>query len=320
MTSIRMVNLQVMKSRLIILSLLASVVFVGGAFALKYNSEKDLSGEISSGSTIFSAEKDEDKDGLKDWEEALWGTSDTDTDSDDNGTGDFEEVEKKRLASSSPETINKGESEGYLDPKNTTEAFSREFFSQIIALKQAGKLTEENITRSTEDLMKRLSISGGTGKIYTSADLTIYPNTAQEIKTYANNIGALALSFKDRKEEHELSILARALSTKSETEIQKLNTLVPLYTSTVNTLAKMPVPRDLVDTHLALINYYQTIVIALPGLTKMFSDNIVGLGALTLYRSQVGRDTQALQALREYLVAKQIVFSKSDAGSIIVGK
>ena len=95
------------------LSLIAALVIVVAAFAFKdinifsgaSKNSAALVAEKSATEQVF--EKDTDGDGLKDWEEALYGFDINNPDTKGNGAGDLKEIEK--LKTESAETSETGE-------------------------------------------------------------------------------------------------------------------------------------------------------------------------------------------------------------------
>src|SRR3989339_849754 len=119
-----------------------------------------INGGADSSSVADLINKDSDKDGLKDWEEALYGTDPEKQDSNDNGVIDLIEVRKQNS--------NKMPTEGSI---NTTDQFGQQFFVAISALKNAGQLDTQSIKDVSETIYSNIKIEDST-PLYTTADIS----------------------------------------------------------------------------------------------------------------------------------------------------
>ena len=99
------------------------------------------------------AEKDSDKDGLKNWEEALWGTDPNNSDTDGDGTPDGEEVGLGRNPTIkgpndkvSPPVADTGENGSTQNEASTaTSRVARATFAQYLQAKQNGGAISQDI-------------------------------------------------------------------------------------------------------------------------------------------------------------------------------
>jgi hypothetical protein len=143
--------------------------------------------------------KDTDGDGLKDWEEELWGTNAADPDTDKDGTKDEEEIRLGRnpLVAGPNDPLDKsvleekttvGKDDG---PETETDRVARGFLKTYLEVKQGGgTLSAEAI----EELAARAFENTPTlsPPVYTVADLTreTERDTAT-VRAYGNAVGTI---------------------------------------------------------------------------------------------------------------------------------
>src|SRR3989338_8922620 len=88
-----------MTNRTKILAVVGILAFIGGLFYLRTGRSEITVGKVAPAEAKKAAEvllRDQDEDGLKDWEEELWKTDALKADSDGDGTSDGEEGKEGR--------------------------------------------------------------------------------------------------------------------------------------------------------------------------------------------------------------------------------
>src|SRR3989344_1932573 len=116
--------------------------------------------------------KDTDGDGILDWEENLWGTDPLKKDTNDDGTGDDVEVAKMKAAQGM--SVN-GKINLDVESSETlteTDKFSRELFSTIATLSQAGEINQETVEKLSNSLVEQIK-APSVQKVFLMSDLKI---------------------------------------------------------------------------------------------------------------------------------------------------
>ena len=130
-------------------------------------------------------DRDTDGDGIRDWEEYLWGLNSEKKDSDENGVPDNTELEKKKLAlkdmSDNPDATT---------PATFTDNFSKEFFVAFAALKESGNLTETNINNISKKSLEALTQIKIEDK-YTNKNLLVSDSTEQSQTIYKKDLAQI---------------------------------------------------------------------------------------------------------------------------------
>lgn len=272
-------------------------------------------------------ESDSDGDGLKDWEESLWGMSPKNTDSDGNGIGDLAEVQNKKDAeiAARERIVNSATSSFfsfYEQDKNLTrtEAVSRAIFEQVIAFKNAGvPLTQEVATEVASTLGGALVTTPNINENSISlGDLQIIKNaTTEQIHFYGNAVaGALKVQTSDQN--NEFFALIEFMQTGNPASLSKLTPVVAHYKDVVAKLLLVAVPQEAVENHLNLSNKIQTTATILERLEKLSADPITFLPFLQMYEKNYHATVTALHNIKVYLDTEGIEYGDLEDGFLLV--
>ena len=266
--------------------------------------------------------RDSDNDGLKDWEEELWGTNPKDPDTDSDGTKDGEEVDLGRdpnLAGPDDDyqegVFVKQNSEDFLGDLTETERFSQEFFEEYLSLKQSGTDFNSKDAQSflINSAFEKMQISDD-NKTYTSADITIVNSNSEDALKAYGNLMASIISKNPINSENEVVILKRALETNNEKELEKLNSTVSIYKDILNEALQVQVPQSMIDVHLAFINVFLETISITQGMLVVFSDPITALNSTTMYQNNAENLIDVFKDIQEAFKKQNIFFEKHEKG------
>lgn len=301
------------------ISLLASIVIIGSAFAIqgtdfmsgKAKASPTLSAEKEATKQAF--EKDSDNDGLKDWEEALYGTSPLNPDTKGNGLGDAKEVEKEREAAANATTT----------PEKTvtltaTEKFSRELFTKYLEAKRAG---QEITPELSEAIAEELVAKGYDQEIPAFDDsvlVTIQTNDATFIRNYGNQIGKIVSTPMPEGTSNELLILEQILAKGVPTEknMADLNKIQARYQSVHDALVKVRVPTLAKDAHAQLVQGIEVVMNVVSGIKDLESDPVGGYSKISQYEDGVAILNAGSLRLRQYFATAGVSFSTGESGHV----
>jgi len=197
--------------------------------------------------------KDSDGDGVPDWEEALWGTDPYKKDTSGDGIPDNIEIEnkKKDLRESGVEL---SAPDVDISQLNETERFSREFFTTFMALRESGNLSPEAIANLSVSLAKTISDPKEEIDFFALKDLQINTDPAYTPKAYALAVKTAASKFAGQKLGSEMEILAKGITEESEAAMAELSSIGESYGKLALELKSVPVPPELSEDHLVLVN------------------------------------------------------------------
>lgn len=248
-----------------------------------------INGGADSSSVADLINKDSDKDGLKDWEEALYGTDPEKQDSNDNGITDSIEV-RKQNDSKVPTKEN----------INTTDQFGQQFFVAVSALKNTGQLSAQSIKNATETIysnVKQEKISPS----YTMNDISVLKNASDaEILAYGKTLGAVIQKYSKYNLGQELPLISTALETGDKTLPKKLIPYIDAYTNITKETLKIPVPDKIATIHLDLINSYKGTADSLKIAGKIFEDPLLSMQGINQYLSFSNKIIETAKTLEIY--------------------
>jgi len=239
--------------------------------------------------------KDSDGDGLKDWEETLWGT--------DPKVADADKVEKQKTPAPK-----KAE-----EPLTSTDKLARSFFSQYMNLKEVGlqndKDTQENLAKTLVEATESAELP----KPYTVDDIKI--SSTISVRDYGNNFGAL---FKENSGgKNEAGILRDALTTESKAKLKELDPMLAGHKRLRAGLLNMQVPPQAATAHIDFLNALNKLVFVVELYTKAFTDPVASIQGLALYPEIYAEIIYSLASVKSVFTSANIVFTSTEPGSFL---
>jgi hypothetical protein len=285
-----------------------SVVIIIGAYLLARSVESPNTAQASMESALLQAiaTKDSDGDGLNDWEEALYGTDPHLTDTFGLGMTDGEAVSRGliipkaiadiRIATSSSESGADGlpppPKEGTL-----TSAFAKNLFTLYLSAKQAkggADLSENEMAEIVKQAMDELSSAISLAQDFKSAkDINISDSSPESFKLYAEQAEAVLMKNTSDATTGAVNYLKTAVENNDITALPHIVSISKSYRDSAVGLSVLPVPAELVEDHLLLVN------------------SIMRISQITADFARVNEDTlSAILALQQY---PQTVFKMGNA-------
>jgi len=245
----------------------------------KYTNNKLLTNE-NINKLLLELDSDEDK--LPDWKENLYGTDPKNTDTDSDGTSDFDETEQNRdpikanlgqLGQEPTDKIDlaileetKKEFEEY-ENLNATDKLARNLFSNIIAAQPTtGKISEEDmnsiLSKATLEIPQK-TYSGITTIDKLNLVKTGSTDTTTKLSEYGKIFATETIKLQSPliKNIDLLNVYISNDDVNTATEILKLN---KVYENVLNSLIKMPIPVAIgyydINYHLMVINDLEKII------------------------------------------------------------
>lgn len=240
-------------------------------------------------------DRDSDNDGVKDWEEALWGTDPLKEDTNDDGISDKDDIDKKKFA------LNQQSSGGDIDEGNETDVFSKELFTTLISLKETGALTPETISDLAQKLGNNVSTKKDLPVMYTSESLEIVDKSdTATVKTYHDRFQKVVDTYSTKHLGEELVVFDEATVAEDDSRANELYSIGESYRGFAEALSKIPVPKEIAIKHLALLNASYNAGIAVTNMSKTFENPLVGAIGLGQYEAYGNTVAPALQSIQIY--------------------
>lgn len=230
-------------------------------------------------------EKDTDADGLLDWEESLWGTDPTKTET-TPGVPDGEAVASLKLTQEKNNTLSSSGSSA-LGEENLTETdkFSREFFSTVATLTQSGSLDDETVGKISSSLVEQIKISAS-GKTFLISDIKITKDeTPQSIKSYANSLVVIFTKYAIK--DSAFDILSESMTNDGDIDAKILNKFDPMIQkmrAIVKEMLLVNTPQTFALLHLEVINGFQASAENLSDIKLIDEDIIIAISAISKYQ------------------------------------
>jgi hypothetical protein len=303
----------------------ALIIIVGGLFLAYFistlnipswfknsNSDNDslksLSLEATSISNIDS-ELDTDKDGLKDWQELLWGSDKNNADTDKDGTNDAKEIEAGRDPSIAGPDDNLEKTRGIsassvtsfsesvsVDPNNISQVVSRDLFAKFMSLQTSGNLNSDTQAMVVSDVISSID-PGSIPPRYSLVDVRVVDTNEASLKSYGNKVA------------EEIFNLQKSV-TPQTTNTQGLSS----YLSTIETLKNIQVPNTLGLTHLQLLNNFNASYQMLILLAEYEKDPVRGIIALKSLQTNNQNALDLFKTIASEIKNNDIIFDKAEAG------
>lgn len=298
------------------------------------NDSSTSSGQASSGQANQDLEKEEnkdtDKDGLKNWEEALWKTNPEITDTDGDATNDGDEIKMSRnpkIAGTcservegctdkllSPEDISKSENPD--QPSTFTAKIAQEFGKNYFAGKglAGGKDLSASAQQSLANSLT-LEIEQGVAAyqdVFKKEDIKI--STTLDAKIYLNKFGsAFNKNFRDISS-YEIDIIGLVLSEEHFKNTKLFDPLLIAYKNMVLFLQKEIVPESYSNLHLSALNIMQNTLFAVRSMKNIEEDPAKAIVGIRLYIKETERAQEFLKNLKEQIKKDGIKFEEKEGG------
>lgn len=249
-------------SKKFVKTLLGIVVLVAIIALLGSVSNKKTTYKQKKGSVVVvseTTEKDTDGDGLKDWEESLWGLDIKNPDTDGDGIIDSDEIRKIQ------EFLGAGNENNPDNPANDktkTGALTRDILTIASAITQSGQVTKESQGAITDEIAKYLEKREV--PTYTIRDITMIDNaTPAQVKTY---IASIKKSLEHTPmTKNDAQLIADYEGNMDTNNMAPYVQTADKFKKEVELLKKVPVPDQFLGQHLDYMN-------SLQGLSSFYAD------------------------------------------------
>lgn len=323
-----------LKQKVIIFGIILALAIIGGGvwFArpirnfisngASKNSRPEITVTIPS--RAITESPDSDGDGLKDWEEQLWGTDPNNPDTDGDKTSDGEEIRLGRnplvtgpedlLTSALPSKVagdkTKTPDQTATEPLTLTDQLARDFLENYLRLKglaDGSELKSEERQSILESLLYNLPLINLPNSYSLSKISTFPANDKETIFSYLKEVGGVILGSQDIKV-NELVVVRDALTREDENELRKLAPIIAAYENAVKNLLSIKAPEKYARLHLDLANSINNLRRAIILMQNFFKDPVQGLLATTFFNEESDKLGAALEGFQKEAQKDGLIF------------
>lgn len=310
-------------------ALALSVALIVGAYVLARGIHSPPVVQASSEQELLEAiaKRDTDSDGLPDWEEALYGTDPRAADTKNLGMSDQEAVAKGLIVPAAvavrgdtplePESM--ASSSLPVPPQGTlTRALSESFITeylQAFAESKDGVLSEEKMKAITDKVLNELDTSVvATPDFKKKSELKIQGSGPESLRAFAAAAEKVYLGHTREPSDTELILLQKVLETGDPVALKHIHNVAGLYEKGAVGLSVLPVPSELVDVHLKMVNALMRMSETTRDFTLADADPIATMIALKQYPEAVKKLGEAFAEVNQIYTRAGVVLEFDEAG------
>lgn len=318
-----------LSKKVIVSTIIAFVIVAGGLWVSSKNAEKEESLQIASvtipETTTEEGSKDSDNDGLKDWEEFIWGTDLNNPDTDGDGTSDGEEITLNRNPLKSGPDDSLTNAEAIERPRleeeiNFTDQLSREFFTWYLKLKSEGIDIESMEQSLVPEMTKRISEIDAFSDAFSESDIVAGANSPNTLRAYFNQLGFITTDEAQKNGiiEDELELFSRlaqlSYSTQNFEEFEQFKKYVIAHKSAYERLKILPVPEKFIKTHITFANSFNNISKISAAFYNFIGDPVLAVAATNQYIQESTKMANVLIEMRNQLKLEGIEITPEEDG------
>jgi len=301
-----------------LIGIVALLIVIGALLSTREKKDEVLLAVNENGEIELPGE-DTDGDGLRDWEEDLWGTDPENVDSDGDGTHDGAEVDVGRnpsipapndtFAIPSKTAFTQTVSQ---DNKTQVETFSEAFITTYLNSKLVGGDPSSQAEEFAELAIPQLPPVIE----HTTGELSVTQNTDEEIiHEYGNTVGSI-LKNNAPQIENELIIILRALRDSNPALLADLEKTTSSYNRNAENLLDIIVPNEIAQLHIQLINSFSLVSRDITYMAMFFEDPLTALAGIDSYFRTSEQLVLLINALAQYL-GERTSFTPNEDGYVL---
>lgn len=245
------------------------IVFSNKSHPAQQAKKPDSTSLLAREEQIKKLAQDTDKDGLKDWEEALYRTDPAKADTDGDGAKDGDEIAMSRDPLKAGKKLADGTwsdkvvaptdeitNSPYLLPNNLTGLLAEKFGVNVIVPKLSGSqrpLDLEGIGNQIAD--ETVPDSAGLGVYFQKKDVVVsQDDSPAAIRTYDKETDEILIAAFRGLQKNPLIIFSEALQADDLSKVATLDSYLRAYDVTLEKTKNLSVPPSVTSTHLRYLN------------------------------------------------------------------
>lgn len=245
-------------------------------------------------------EMDTDGDGIPDWEELLWGTDPNNADTDGDGEPDTRPV-RSAVAWRDTEITDGDFLRVATDTDNTTTIVARELFGNYLNEVALNNGVAISPAEQAALLEQTIQAAQATFKppVISIDDLTVVDITPDARSLYATEVLAI---FNDllARAEYDYELMRDLTTARRDVALAGLGRSVELYSSTIEKLMRVAVPRDAANNHRAMVSAFMGYSYMVDSIRNMERDPVRAAAAVNLITQYDGVLATTINEFEKY--------------------
>lgn len=300
-------NGRFLNKNVVFVAVVIGVLLIGSAFVFNiFQGNETLTTETFEVNSDFkriatqTITTDSDGDGLKDWEEILFGTDPQNPDTDGDGILDGQDNNDGRTKTSG------GIDRSKVEALSNTEKLAFKLFEGYIDLKQRrylGTNIEENFVAG----LVSDNIPSIVSTIYDTNDIAISKSIGEvKVQEYLKSLNDAFLPL-FKIQEDELITFARIIDSGDTNGFAQLEFAKKKYEETILNMLTIVVPQDAAIIHIDILNAFSFFVGVLDTMIYVDDDPLIALVAVNGYTKGEDAVKAAFSRLNTYLLINGII-------------
>ena len=265
-------------------------------------------------------ETDTDGDGLKDWEEALWGTDPLKPISNSQKIADAEfvkiKIEKEGVNASTKESFTL--QAFATEDENVSTALGKDMFAEYVSLKKSGQATPDKLDQLALRLAENTALP--VTKKYTTSQVKTFPDANKDFaRDYANNVAILKLKYQNMFEQRFTNAPQETTDGNISQYSALFSYLSSAYTRFAEELMALSVPKGLVSVHIDLANSLIQSADATRNMSLIDTDPARAMVGIDSHNTSERLHESALIAMSSFFTTNGIIFTTDEPAFSIIG-
>lgn len=258
--------------------------------------------------------KDTDGDGLRDWEETLYGTDPLSADTNGDGVSDRDEAQAT-LASA--EAVKNEKFPLEVDAgQNLTSTIGQTLFATY-AEKQKQGGAEDVLSQNAiiAEALSRAQTLQESARTYAPSDLSLTPDSAAAYRAYGNAFVQTSDRFPRAGYDQALVTFALYAESGSAKDAAELAAIERDFAGLVSALLALPVPQHFAYMHAQTVSSFEKIRVAVANMRAFKDDPVRALLGADQLRTDGGTSIKLLITIAREFASQGVSFSAADAGA-----
>ncbi len=199
------------------------------------------------------------------------------------------------------------------DSETVTDIISKGLVANYLVLKQNNNLNNDTAQSLVDQATQTIDQNSNVNVL--PSDLNIVENSGtKSINDYGENLGSILKKVSTGTKANELEILQSALNEQNPKKLNDLDLAIEEYKKMEDMLMRMPVPSIFVKAHIDTVKGVRGIILGLKQIKSVFSDPLLGLNGVQVFKNGGDLFVQAVRASSEFIMKNKVQYKQGSGG------